>query len=306
MKAFNRFLIILFNICLLAVTLAAPALGMMASHTYYHEQFEKTGIYAQVDENGVETRTVIRFIGGEEGQRATFSDEQLDVIADHIITYLFSDMESFELVMDDVMLNGVETDGVSIFGPVAVTHMEDVRNLVRFCKNAAIVAGVMLVVIGVYLGWKIKKTGRLILKTSLVFFAVVLGLIVLFCGWAAVATLMTGGFTLDGFLSTLWTNVHYLLFPFQGEKFANSFMNDPLTEILTLDLFVTAVYRIVIILAVVVAMWLILGAIANAKVKQWQRMQQRKLQALRARKKAEAQKEAQKSKKKRVVAVRRK
>jgi hypothetical protein len=290
MKVLNRFLIILFNICLLAVTLAAPALSMMASRTYYHEQFEKTGIYAQVDEDGNETRTVIRFIGGESGQNATFSDEQLDVIADHIITYLFSDKESFQLVMDDVMLNGVETDGVAIFGPVAVTHMEDVRNLVRFCKTAAIIAGVMMVAIGVYLVWKLKKTGRMILKTSLIFFAVVIGLIVLFCGWAAVATMLSGGFTMDGFLSTLWTNVHYLLFPFQGDKFANSFMNDPLTEILTLDLFMTAVYRIVIILAAVIVLWLLLGAVANAKAKQWQRMQQRKLQALQAQKQTKKQK----------------
>ena len=286
MKTVNRLIIILFNICLLAVALAVPALSMMASPAYYHEQFEATGVYAQVDENGVEERTVIRFIGGEVGQNATFSDAQLDEIADHIITYLFGDKESFQLVMDDVMLNGVETDGVEIFGPIAVTHMEDVRNLVQFCLTAAIVAGVLLVLCGAYLAWQLKKTGGMILGTSLAFFAVVLGLILLFCGIAAIGTMANGGFTMDGFLSTLWTNVHYLLFPFQGDKFANSFMNDPLTEILTLDLFITAVYRIVISLAVVVALWFVLGGIAKAQVNRWEREALLEAQATQAERRA--------------------
>ena len=285
MKTLNRFIIILFNICLLAVALATPALGMMASPKYYHEQFEATGIYAQVDENGVEQRKEIRFIGGVTGLNATFSDEQLDEIADHIITYLFGDKESFQLVMDDVMINGVETDGVEIFGDVAVTHMEDVRDLVQFCMTAAIIAGCVMVACGLYLIFQIKKTGHMMLSTSLIFIAVLVGLMGLFCGWAAISTMLSGAFTMDGFLATLWTNVHYLLFPFQGDKFANSFMNDPLTEILTLDLFMTAVYRIVIILGITLALWLVLASIAKISANKWERA------ALEAELEAKAEKE---------------
>lgn len=258
MKVINRILIVLFTICLTAVTLAVPALGMMSSRTYYKEQFAATGIYAQTDEKGNETRKVIRFVGGEDGGRATFTDEQLDEIIDHIITYLFGDKESFALVMDNVMLDGKETDGVSIFGDVAVTHMQDVRDLVRFCISAAVVCAVTACVLLAYFLWQRRRVGRYIFGTSLKVYRSVLLCIALFCGIAAIGTFrFYGSWSLNGFWDVLWRNVHYLLFPFQSEKIANSFMNDALTEILTLDLFMDAVFSILTLLAVVTAVWLV-------------------------------------------------
>ncbi len=259
MKFINRILIVLFNICLSAVTLAVPALSMMSSRTYYREQFSATGIYAQVDSNGREHRKVIRFIGGEDGGSATFSDEQLDEIAEHIITYLFGDGESFALVMDNVMLDGRETDGVSIFGDVAVAHMRDVRGLVRFCIAAAVVCGVLTVVLGSYFIWQRRKVGEYILGTSLKFYRRLLLCIGVFCLIAAIGTIeLYGNWTPNGFLDILWRDVHYLLFTFQSDKIANSFMNDALVEILTLDLFMTAVFRILVILSCVTGIWLTL------------------------------------------------
>lgn len=132
MKFFDRLTIVLFNICLLAVAIIFPALKIASTPAYYHAQFEKNGIYAQVDENGTERRTTIRYIGGNTDDRATFSDAQLNEMIDHIVDYLFTDKASFALVMDGVMLNGALTDNVNIFGETAVTHMQDVKNLMTF------------------------------------------------------------------------------------------------------------------------------------------------------------------------------
>ena len=60
---------------------------------------------------------------------------------------------------------------------------------------------------------------------------------------------------MDWFLDTLWRDIHHLLFMFQPEKVEGSFFNDTLTEVLTLDLFITAVVIVVITLVTMLALW---------------------------------------------------
>lgn len=259
MKFFDRLAIVLFNICLLAVAIIFPALKIASTPAYYHAQFEKNGIYAQVDENGTESRTTIRYIGGNTDDRATFSDAQLNEMIDHIVDYLFTDKASFALVMDGVMLNGTLTDNVNIFGETAVTHMQDVKNLMTFAAQAAKIAAVAMAVLALYFLCRGKRIAKRLLTITLGFYAVILLLVGAFFIWTYLAT-KNLGWGMEYFTTVLWRNVHYLFFPFQPEKLEGSFFNDTLTSILTLELFMTAVIIVLAIWIVSLTVWLVIAA----------------------------------------------
>ncbi|MBQ8296058.1 MAG: DUF1461 domain-containing protein [Clostridia bacterium] len=271
MKFLDRVFALLLNACILIVTLAVPAFAMMSSKQYYYDQFEKNGIYQQVNEAGNAEYTVIDYVGGETGNRAIFSDEQLNVIIDHIVEYLFSDQESFALVMDNVKLNGEVTDGVSVFGDTAVKHMADVRELLRLCIAITAVAGVALVLFAVYFSVRRRRgQGGILLKYTLIFYGIFLLAVLTVCLWTLIDVLREG-FEMSEYTGVLWRNLHHFMFP-DPEKFANAFLNDTLTEILTLDLFMTAVYIILAVVFSALLVWLALGAYLDKMVKKSRKM----------------------------------
>lgn len=256
MKILDRALIVLFNFCLLLVTIILSAVCVAGSENFYHRQFEKTGVYAQI-ENGAEYRLKIHYVnGGDYTDWATFSDEQLDEIVEHIISYLFTDQESFKLVMDDVAYKGVETDGVSVFGDISVGHMVDVKELFQFFIGLAWGLGISLLAIIGYFIWRRKEVKKLFLKYTLIFYGIFVGLIGIFCGWALIDVLRND-WGMENYTRVLWANFHHLIFPFQADKFAGSFFADPLTEILTLDLFMGAVVTVLIVVAIVLLAWFV-------------------------------------------------
>ena len=59
MKILDRAAILLLNLFLLLVSITIPAISVAATPAFYEKQFEKTGIYATLDENGEETRAYI-------------------------------------------------------------------------------------------------------------------------------------------------------------------------------------------------------------------------------------------------------
>ena len=148
MKILDRVLALLFNACLLFSVAVGSVFAIASSPQYYYDQFEATGVYATVNEEGEEVPKIIPYIGGDNKTFACFTDEQLNELIDHIIGYLFTDMESFALVMDDVTLytanNPVwtKTDGVNIFSDVAVSHMADVKGLLQTLGTVALVMGI--------------------------------------------------------------------------------------------------------------------------------------------------------------------
>ena len=256
MKILDRACIVLFNLCLLLLTIILSAVCVAGSQSFYSKQFEKTGIYAKV-ENGEEYRLRIHYVnGGEYSDWATFSNEQLDEIANHIISYLFTDQESFVLIMDDVVYKGVETDGVSVFGEVSVGHMVDVKELFQFFITLAWILGVLTAGFIGYFIWRRREVKKLFLKYTLVFYGIFVGLIGIFCGWALIDTIRQDVGMKD-YTRLLWANFHHLIFPFQADKFAGSFFADPLTEILTLNLFMGAVVTVLAVVAVVLTAWFI-------------------------------------------------
>ncbi len=248
MKHADRIVILLLNICLVALAILAPALLIAKSPAYYRFGFDVTGIY---EENGV--RTPIRYIGGRAGSVARFSDGQLDEISAHIIDFLFGDTEDFTLVMDGVLLNGETRDGVSVFGEEAVSHMRDVKELMQLAERVAMVALCLLPLLFLYICIR-PSARRRALPLTLLFYLVILLLV------AAFLYITVSGGSGD-LASDLWVNIHHLFFPFRPDKVAGSFFNDALTSILTVPFFMTAVVAVAGILVLVSAAWVILATV---------------------------------------------
>ena len=265
MKIIDKTVIILLNICLLVTSIIIPALAIASDPEYYSQQFEKNEIYLHENKYGDKIMTTIYFIDGNEELCAQFTDTQLDIIAMHIIDYLFNGKDSFALVMDDVLLNEVETDGVSLFGDTAVSHMKDVKNLMLTAKIAAIICSVLLIASIVFIILRRRNIGKYALKYTAMFYSVIGGFALIFCLLTFIEGLILP-YRLSPplYANLIWRNLHYLLFPFQPEKIANSFFNDTLTFVLTVDLFVDAVVRIVVICLCSVFIWLGLSTILKA------------------------------------------
>lgn len=266
MKIVDRILAFLFSFCLLLSVAIGSVFAIASSPAYYYEQFEATGVYATVDENGVKTPKLIQYIGGDSEKCARFTDEQLNEIINHIITYLFTDAESFELVMDDVDLNGVQTDDVNIFGDTAVVHMEDVKGLLQTLGTIALICGISGAFMLVYFIVRaVKKKGGVLLKYTLIFYGTFVGLIGAFCLYTLIQTL-SFGLELKDYLSMIWKNFHFIIFP-NPEQAMGSFFNDTLTVILSLDLFMAAVVKVLLSIATSVVIWIVLAILLDKLAK---------------------------------------
>lgn len=254
MKHLDKAVILLLNLCLLFSAIMIPALCFAKSPAYYRRSFAKMGIYERVDESGQPYRTVISYINGDKESYALLSDSQLDTVALHIIGYMRGDIEDFELYMNDVYLNDAYADGVRIFGDAAISHMQDVRVLVNRAEIAAAVLFCLLPPLLLYLIARRRTAGRFIVRYTLLFYAALIAFSLLF--------LLVTAFTSIGELDytrALWRNLHYLFFPFRGDKVEASFFNDALTVILRVDLFMGAVYSILAIVAGVFLLFFLLG-----------------------------------------------
>lgn len=247
---FDRAAIILISLLILLLSAVIPALSLASSPAFYHRQFERTGLYATVDAMGHTEYHPIHYIGGEYGRTATFTDAQLDEIADHIIDFCFGDKESFALTMDGVTINGVKEDGVQIFGEEAIVHMADVKALFTLGTVFCYVGSFVLIGLIVYVIWHRYAVRRLLLRYTLGFYLSLLSIAGLFL-------LVTWIFKEPhrSFTNELWRNLHLLFFAFQPEKIEGSFFSDTLTQILTLDLFMSAVITVVLIILGALALW---------------------------------------------------
>ena len=257
MKILDRLVIILINLAIIIATAVGPALILAGSPEYYRAEFEKNGLYAEIDEDGNSKLKPVYYLGGDAGRRAYYTDDQLNAIADHIIDFIFGDTESFELVMDDVIVNGAKEDGVRIFGDAAVAHMDDVKEVMLFGKSASIVSIILLPLLILYVLLRKREMSDVALKYSVFFFA---ALSILLGGLCLVSLVNSNG----DFFSTFWEYAHYIFFPFNPEKVQGSFFNDTLTMILTLDLFMDAVIIVLSTLAVSLSAWFA-GAVALSR-----------------------------------------
>ena len=155
-KTKDVFLSIAFAVLLIWVSLASTALVIASNEDYYKSGLRESGIYSTKGENGTERRRIIRCIGGDKYVNATLSDDQLDAVVSHIVGYLFGDVRDFTLILDGVsMVDGEVRDGVSIFGERAISHMKDVKALIRAVEISLIPSAAALAALLIYL---IKRT----------------------------------------------------------------------------------------------------------------------------------------------------
>lgn len=253
MKTFSKIAVIIFNICLILSSGITTALTLASSKDFYRVQFEENGIYSTEGELG-EARRRIYFVGGNANMSATFSDEQYDKMIDHITDYLFGDTESFELSLDEVEVWGVgRCDGVSVFGEKAVLHMADVKALIKSASVIRSVAACLSAVLLIFFIVRRRDASEFLFRYTGYFYTAITIFIAGFCLFSLIGSWITS----TTFLYRLWGNLHYLLFPFQPEKYENSYLADPLTQILSLEFFITALAAVIFTIAAAVAVWLI-------------------------------------------------
>ncbi len=244
--------VLLFNLSLLFVAIAIPALILLTSEGFYKSSLVRTGIYSSVDENGETVRAEIEYVGGDEDVTAIFEDYQIDMISSHIIGFLSGEVKSFDLVLDDVYIVGEgECDNVRIFGDDAISHMNDVLALVGVVRVLTVVfifiaaLGIILYVIF------IRKLTVSAHRISRIFYASLLSLCVLFLLFSFVSKGDTP------FLLNLWQNLHYVIFPFQNEKVESSELMDALPVILSTEFFIGAVIIVFAVFFAVALFWLL-------------------------------------------------
>ena len=247
MSILDKIVIIIVNLAIIIVAGFGSAVILASSKEYYHRQFEENGIYAKINDKGETDIRPICFVSGNSKLIGYFTDKQLNFIVDHITDFLFGGTESFELYMDDANLNGELTDNVKVFGDRAISHMNDVRALMRFGRGASILCLILLPFLIAYIIWRRRECSDVLLKYTVIFFGALLLLLLVMC----VFSLARGG----NFLSSFWETAHHLFFPFQPDKVAGSFFNDALTMILTPELFMDAVAIVLLSLATALALW---------------------------------------------------
>ncbi len=272
MKIVDRILALLFNACLLLAVAVGSVFAIASSPQYYYDQFEATGIYSTVNEKGEEMRKIIPYVGGDEKVFACFTDDQLNQLIDHIINYLFTDMDSFVLVMDDVTIltletpYGEQTDGVNIFGDVAVAHMEDVKGLLQTLGGVALGCGIAgALMLAYFIIRAVRGKGGILFKYTLIFYGVFVGLIAAFCLFT-LGQMLVEGLGMEYFTRIAWRNFHFIIFP-DPEQAMGSFFNDTLTMILSLDLFMAAVVEVLLIIAASVIVWAVAAKLLDKRVK---------------------------------------
>ena len=77
MKFFDRFSALLFNLCILLLSVLVPVLIVASTPAFYQARFRETEIYSTTQGTATYYK-VIRYVGGDSDQYATFTDEQYD------------------------------------------------------------------------------------------------------------------------------------------------------------------------------------------------------------------------------------
>lgn len=264
MKVLDKIVIIIFNICLLIVSIWISAIPIAKSKSYYQFQFKINNIYEGADEN----QTPFFYTPEHYGYAHYFTDDELDIMIDHIIEYLFGDKDTFAL----------EINGEQVFGEAAVKHMADVKVLMINWQILSVIALVLMIGLFAYLCLRLKQVKKDLLTYTLIFYGlVVLGFVIFFTITYFTTKNNYNTFTIMDYFDQAFRNLHYLFFPFQLDKVEGSFFNDTLTEILTIELFQTAIIIVIAVLFTLQLIWLLFTIIVRKygdrianKIKQYQ------------------------------------
>lgn len=234
-KIYDKILIGLFTFFLIIITVWLTVVPITKSKTFYMRQYEKNDT---VDETG-------------------YTTEELSVITDQIIAYLFNKADSMQ----------VEIDGKIVFSNQALFHMRDVRTLYTGGQIIAWIILVLWIGIGVYLGLNFKRLRSHFLKYSLVVLAIVFTVLLV----VGIIAIIDFDYAFEMF--------HKIIFP-NEQKFNDAFFspvsnydelpgvdNMMLVKILSIELFMDVGIIIGISVFIVLLIWFIICFILRKKDK---------------------------------------
>lgn len=287
MKILDRFLIIVFNICLTLVGVWISLIPVAKSENSYHIGFKICDMYSSKYSEGDEIPSdkllyndklyhKFDYIAGEDYDqeikkdiKVILEDEQIDLITKHLIDYLFGTEEEFGIKMNvkhyakDI---GFYEKEVDVFGLDAIRHMNDVKNLLIAFQIVCVISFVFGLGILAYLILRIGQIRHIVFEYTMFFHAIFFTTISILFMIVLVSTIVkNNGSTpvLDDFMLIGWTYLHYLFFPFQPDKIEASVLADILPELLDTRIFIMMTCIVIISTISLQVVWLIFTLIVK-------------------------------------------
>lgn len=186
-----------------------------------------------------------------------YSTEELSLITDKIIGFLFGETESMQ----------IQIDGIDVFSNQALIHMRDVRDLYDGGRLVGFIAFLLMIACIIYIYFRLDIVKKIIFKYSCICL-IVLGVIVL-------------GFVIYALVDfyDAFTFFHHIIFP-DERKFQDAFfgyesnypekegvVNQMLILILSLELFQTVAIILFSSVIFFLVIWFVIIRIINKKSK---------------------------------------
>lgn len=227
LKILDRIAIILFNLGLLVIAIWITVIPIARSKSFYLFEYEKNDTVA---------------ITG-------YTMEQLEIITDRIIDYLFDEVDDMQVMFGDEV----------VFSNQALIHMADVKDLFIHGQQLAWIVFILWIMIGVFLGLRFSKIRMILFKYSFIAILMIVGIVG-----------MIGIFALIDF-DQMFTLFHHIIFPDPiqfRDAFFGAVSNYPeapgvsnlmLIMILSIELFMDIAAIIIASVIVIFVVWMILN-----------------------------------------------
>lgn len=271
MKILDRFLIIVFNICLTIFGIWISVIPIAKSEKVYQLGYELCDMYSHEYQDGetVDNNHIIYkeddgtinvyykfdyidgmdvYQGSDPNKALDFkvilTDDQINQITKHIITYLFENVDDFGLKLDVRIYdteNGFYTKNVNVFGEKAIQHMHDVKMVFIAFQIICVVSFVFGLGLFAYLLLRIGQIRHIVFEYTMFFHAIFFTTISILFMIVLVGTIIRNNGSspvINDFMIVGWTYMHYLFFPFQGDKVTGSILMDILPQILDVKIFI--------------------------------------------------------------------
>lgn len=226
MRALDKIAVLVFNFSIIVFAIWISAIPITKSKSFYMNHF------------GENTRAL-----------KIYTIDELEKVADITIDYYFGNAEEYQVILDN---------GVALFNEDEVRHMADVKVVYITGQVIAVISFLLMLASALYIIRRFRKVSKDLLIFTGVFYGIVLILIGAFLLWGYV------NYRNDPYHNSyfvhIFTNFHYLIFPFQPDKVAlatgqNGYDIETLTLILNTDVFMDAGIIIGSVVVVSIILW---------------------------------------------------
>lgn len=226
MRALDKIVVLVFNFSIIVFAIWISAIPITKSKSFYMNHFK-------------ENTAALRY----------YEIEELEKVADITIDYYFGNAKEYQVVFEN---------GYKIFNDDEVRHMADVKVVYIVGQVLAVISFLLMLASALYIIRRFRKVSQDLLIFTGVFYGIVLLLVGAFLLWGYF------NYRNDPYNNTyfvhIFTNFHYLIFPFQPDKVAlatgqNGYDITTLVTILNTKLFMDAGIIIGCVVAVSVVLW---------------------------------------------------